>query len=45
VERSIPLGRVGSPDDLVGAALLLCSDAGRYINGADILVDGGMSVA
>jgi NAD(P)-dependent dehydrogenase (short-subunit alcohol dehydrogenase family) len=45
MERRIPLGRVGRPDDLVGAAMLLCSDAGRYINGADILVDGGMSVA
>jgi glucose 1-dehydrogenase len=45
LERVIPLGHVGNPDDLVGAALLLCSDAGRYINGADILVDGGMSVA
>jgi NAD(P)-dependent dehydrogenase (short-subunit alcohol dehydrogenase family) len=45
MERHIPLGRVGRPDDLVGAAMLLCSDAGRYINGADILVDGGMSVA
>jgi NAD(P)-dependent dehydrogenase (short-subunit alcohol dehydrogenase family) len=44
MERRIPLGRVGRPDDLVGAAMLLCSDAGRYINGADILVDGGMSV-
>jgi hypothetical protein len=33
-EQRIPLGRLGSPDDLVGAALLLCSDAGSYINGA-----------
>ncbi len=45
MERRIPLGRVGTPDDLVGAALLLCSDAGSYINGADLFVDGGMSVA
>jgi hypothetical protein len=33
------------PDDLVGAALLLCSDAGSYINGVNLLVDGGFSVA
>ena len=45
LEKTIPLGRVGEPDDLVGAALLLCSEAGRYIHGADILVDGGMSVS
>ena len=44
-EQRIPLGRLGSPDDLVGAALLLCSDAGSYINGADLVVDGGFSVA
>jgi NAD(P)-dependent dehydrogenase (short-subunit alcohol dehydrogenase family) len=43
-EQRIPAGRLGKPDDLVGAALLLCSDAGSYINGADLFVDGGMSV-
>ncbi len=37
----IPAGRLGTPDDLVGAALLLCSDAGRYINGVNLFVDGG----
>ena len=36
----IPAGRIGTPDDLVGAALLLCSDAGRYINGQNLFVDG-----
>jgi NAD(P)-dependent dehydrogenase (short-subunit alcohol dehydrogenase family) len=41
VVRGIPAGRLGTPDDLVGAALLLCSDAGRYINGVSLLVDGG----
>ena len=45
VERRIPAGRLGTPDDLVGAALLLCSEAGSYINGADLFVDGGLSVA
>jgi NAD(P)-dependent dehydrogenase (short-subunit alcohol dehydrogenase family) len=39
--KRIPVGRFGRPDDLVGAALLLCSDAGSYINGANLLVDGG----
>lgn len=43
VER-IPVGRLGRPDDLAGAALLLCSDAGSYINGVNLYVDGGRSV-
>ncbi|HBK08022.1 MAG TPA: short-chain dehydrogenase [Acetobacteraceae bacterium] len=41
ITRGIPAGRLGTPDDLVGAALLLCSDAGRYINGVNLFVDGG----
>jgi NAD(P)-dependent dehydrogenase (short-subunit alcohol dehydrogenase family) len=38
----IPLGRIGSPEDCAGIALLLCSAEGSYINGAEIAVDGGM---
>lgn len=40
VER-IPAGRLGQPNDLCGAAALLCSDAGAYINGVNLYVDGG----
>jgi gluconate 5-dehydrogenase len=40
----IPLGRTGTPGDLDGALLLLASDAGRYITGQTLLVDGGVSV-
>jgi NAD(P)-dependent dehydrogenase (short-subunit alcohol dehydrogenase family) len=43
--QRIPTGRLGQPDDLVGAALLLCSDAGAYVNGANLYVDGGRSIA
>lgn len=41
VER-IPSGRIGVPADCAGAALLLCSNAGSYLNGAVLSVDGGM---
>lgn len=41
ITARIPTGRLGRPDDLVGAAMLLCSDAGQYINGTNLFVDGG----
>jgi NAD(P)-dependent dehydrogenase (short-subunit alcohol dehydrogenase family) len=41
VEASLPLGRVAETTDLVGAVLLLASDASSYITGHTILVDGG----
>lgn len=43
-EAKIPAGYVGQPDDCAALALLLCSDAGRYITGADYPVDGGMGL-
>jgi NAD(P)-dependent dehydrogenase (short-subunit alcohol dehydrogenase family) len=42
---AIPLGRIAEPNDVAGLALLLAADAGRYITGQSILVDGGRSVA
>ena len=39
-----PLNRIGQPDDLKGAVALLCSDAGCYITGQDLHVDGGGGV-
>jgi NAD(P)-dependent dehydrogenase (short-subunit alcohol dehydrogenase family) len=42
--KKIPVGFIGEPQDIASVALLLCSEAGRYITGADIFVDGGMSL-
>ncbi len=42
-ERHIPAGRVGEPNDVAGAALLLSSDAGAYITGQTLYVDGGLT--
>jgi len=44
LKRDIPMGRFGESGDLDGALLLLASNAGRYITGATILVDGGQVV-
>ncbi len=44
VESKIPVGYVGDAYDCAPTALLLCSDAGRYITGQDIFVDGGMGL-
>jgi NAD(P)-dependent dehydrogenase (short-subunit alcohol dehydrogenase family) len=44
IKREIPMGRFGNPGDLDGALLLLASDAGSYITGATILVDGGQVI-
>src|ERR1039457_4698262 len=44
LKRAIPAGRFGKDGDLDGALLLLASDAGSYISGATIVVDGGQVV-
>jgi len=44
VTDAIPMHDYALPEDAAGAALLLASDAGRYITGATIMVDGGLSI-
>ncbi|MCA9839123.1 MAG: SDR family oxidoreductase [Trueperaceae bacterium] len=43
IEAETPLGRVGGPEDLKGAAVLLASDASAFMTGQIIAVDGGMT--
>ena len=40
----IPLGKMGTPEDLIGAVTFLLSDASKYVTGADLRVDGGYTL-
>jgi 3-oxoacyl-[acyl-carrier protein] reductase len=42
--QRIPAGRLGKPEDVVGAVVFLCSDAADYITGHTLTVDGGMTI-
>jgi NAD(P)-dependent dehydrogenase (short-subunit alcohol dehydrogenase family) len=39
--KANPMGRAGTPEEMAGAALLLCSEAGSFITGADLQATGG----
>lgn len=44
LRKATPLGRIGEPQDIAGAALFLASAAGAYVTGQNIVVDGGAMV-
>ena len=43
VTSHVPLGRVGTPEDLAHAALFLLSDHAAFITGTELIVDGGVT--
>ncbi|KAF2258933.1 NAD(P)-binding protein [Lojkania enalia] len=45
IEGGVPLGRIGSPEDVAGACIWLSSRAGAWVNGATIALDGGSVVS
>jgi NAD(P)-dependent dehydrogenase (short-subunit alcohol dehydrogenase family) len=45
IQGTIPMGRVGEPDEIVGPAIFLASRASSMVTGHVLLVDGGMTVA
>ncbi|MGJ7496897.1 SDR family oxidoreductase [Variovorax sp. RT4R15] len=45
VKGRIPAGRIGTPEDMAGAAIYLASRAGDYVMGSTLIVDGGVTYA
>ncbi|CAN5405888.1 hypothetical protein BH10PSE15_BH10PSE15_11050 [soil metagenome] len=44
LRRATPLGRIGEPAEIAGAAVFLASNAGAYVTGQAIVVDGGATI-
>lgn len=44
LNRATPLGRIGEPGEIAGAAVFLASRAGAYVNGHSLVIDGGMTI-
>jgi len=45
VEKNAPLQRIGTTDEVAGAAIMLASDSGSFITGQKIVMDGGVTIA
>lgn len=45
LENRTPLGRIADPEDMAGPAVFLASDLSKFVSGAEILVDGGLSIS
>ena len=43
IVNRIPMGRVGTTDDLIGPAIFLCSDAAQFVTGQILGIDGGLT--
>ena len=44
IAKTIPMGYFGEPDDIANMNLFLASDESRYVTGAELVVDGGMTI-
>jgi NAD(P)-dependent dehydrogenase (short-subunit alcohol dehydrogenase family) len=42
IRTSIPMKRIGRPEEIANVSLFLCSDEASYVTGAEIVVDGGL---
>jgi NAD(P)-dependent dehydrogenase (short-subunit alcohol dehydrogenase family) len=45
LSKTIPLGRIGKPEDVAGVACFLLSDDAAYVTGSEYRVDGGLTMA
>ena len=45
VANNVPLGRIGSAEDIASATLYICGPGGSYVTGAIIPIDGGIHIA